>query len=285
MNKAVARTESLADTPITLNGDIRTTTHKRKSAYSAGINIEDTHKPDKIARTQQAFRFVCGRLIFAPELDSSPSVDLPSSSNAFANPTLVGQHSVGRPREPATVTDISEDKGVPAKGTTPDPREKASVADIPEDSRVPTGTTSDPKVTATVADIPEDSRVPAKGTSPDPRERSTFTDIPENSRVQRNGSIPDVPLDNTRRDTHESCGNQIHPLLDHDPPNPTTTTPQYDFLTISSDSPSATREEIDDASSSDVEIIETTPRPGIFLERLTSEQDLLVLPLLQVVTH
>ncbi|KAL3686486.1 hypothetical protein R1sor_009060 [Riccia sorocarpa] len=64
---AIAQTEPLVQTPIVINGDIRKT-KKRNSSYSARI---DTHRPDKVARTEQMFRFHRGRLQFGPELDIS----------------------------------------------------------------------------------------------------------------------------------------------------------------------------------------------------------------------
>ncbi|KAL3694365.1 hypothetical protein R1sor_008016 [Riccia sorocarpa] len=74
MNEAISRTEILADIPIVLNGDIRTTSVKRKSPYSIAISKEDTHRPDKVAKTQQAFRLVRGRLRSGLELDA-PTVE------------------------------------------------------------------------------------------------------------------------------------------------------------------------------------------------------------------
>ncbi|KAL3690081.1 hypothetical protein R1sor_016390 [Riccia sorocarpa] len=69
MNEAISKTPQLAEIPISLNGDIRTTTVKRKSSYGTGIMQNDTHRHDKVAKTQQAMKFVRGRLQFGPELD------------------------------------------------------------------------------------------------------------------------------------------------------------------------------------------------------------------------
>ncbi|KAL3700394.1 hypothetical protein R1sor_018416 [Riccia sorocarpa] len=85
---------SLQYIPIVLNGDIRTRTVKRKSAYSTGIGKNDTHRHDKVAVTQQAVRYVRGRLHFGPEIDSPPT----SPTRAFARdhlPTDAGP-STGR---------------------------------------------------------------------------------------------------------------------------------------------------------------------------------------------
>ncbi|KAL3686305.1 hypothetical protein R1sor_008879 [Riccia sorocarpa] len=70
---AISNTAELADTPIVINGEIRTTTVKRKSAYSTGIGKTDTHRHDKVARTQQTIRLVRGRLVFGAEIDSPPN--------------------------------------------------------------------------------------------------------------------------------------------------------------------------------------------------------------------
>ncbi|KAL3683469.1 hypothetical protein R1sor_001491 [Riccia sorocarpa] len=93
------------DIPIVLNGDIRTRTVKRKSAYSTWIGKNDTHKHDKVAVTQQAVRYVRGRLHFGTEIDSPPA----SPTRAFARdhlPTDVGPSTGGKhdtiPQTPRT---------------------------------------------------------------------------------------------------------------------------------------------------------------------------------------
>ncbi|KAL3700039.1 hypothetical protein R1sor_018061 [Riccia sorocarpa] len=67
-------TTTSADIPIVLNGDIRTTTVKQKLPYLIAISKEDTHRPDKVAKTQQAFRLHRGSLRFGSELDA-PAVE------------------------------------------------------------------------------------------------------------------------------------------------------------------------------------------------------------------
>ncbi|KAL3679504.1 hypothetical protein R1sor_022460 [Riccia sorocarpa] len=73
MNTAISQTSELATTPIIINGDIRTKTVKRKLAYNTGIGKNNTHRHDKVAKTQQAIRIMRGRLRFGPEIDSPPN--------------------------------------------------------------------------------------------------------------------------------------------------------------------------------------------------------------------
>ncbi|KAL3675112.1 hypothetical protein R1sor_025060 [Riccia sorocarpa] len=87
MNEAIAQTTELADTPIVINGDIRTTTVKRKSAYSTGIGKNDTHRHDKVARTQQAVRLVRELPVLRrPDESARVAVNISSDGNDEHSP-------------------------------------------------------------------------------------------------------------------------------------------------------------------------------------------------------
>ncbi|KAL3689344.1 hypothetical protein R1sor_015653 [Riccia sorocarpa] len=61
---AVRQTDPLRNIPHTLNGDINTTTYKRKGPTTSTIRSGDTHRYDRVAVTSQVTRRVKGRLQF-----------------------------------------------------------------------------------------------------------------------------------------------------------------------------------------------------------------------------
>ncbi|KAL3676854.1 hypothetical protein R1sor_026802 [Riccia sorocarpa] len=147
--------------------------------------------------------------------------------------------SIERPEQTATVADISEVR--PENPPTSPAVCQTFVA-------VPQQTTTDANISERrcVPDYPATSHAVGQ----------TFVAVPQQTTVADRSS-PDVPILNTERPTPE-------PRIvanDPDPPIPDATAEQLsEVLTLSSDSPSATAELLNDASSSDVEIIDTTPR-------------------------
>ncbi|KAL3691552.1 hypothetical protein R1sor_005203 [Riccia sorocarpa] len=125
-------------------------------------------------------------------------------------------------KETTMVADITEGMRQPGR-TSHMPQENASVLSPPE--------------TAMVANISDDSRPPGRTTN------QHMSDVYRSIATQRPCMNP--------------C-QQPQDELDQ-PPSSATTAHSSEVLTISSDSPSPIREH-DDASSSDVEILETTPR-------------------------
>ncbi|KAL3678202.1 hypothetical protein R1sor_021158 [Riccia sorocarpa] len=61
---AVRQTDPLRNIPHTVNGDINTTTYKRKGHATSTIHSGDTHRHDRVAVTSQVTRRIKGRLHF-----------------------------------------------------------------------------------------------------------------------------------------------------------------------------------------------------------------------------
>ncbi|KAL3688517.1 hypothetical protein R1sor_014826 [Riccia sorocarpa] len=81
---ALRRTEPLAGRMHTVNGDIRTVTHKRKGPVTSTVNPEDTHRHDRIAVTTPVVRRPRGRLFLDEDLRQTPASD-PNGPTYTAN--------------------------------------------------------------------------------------------------------------------------------------------------------------------------------------------------------
>ncbi|KAL3690167.1 hypothetical protein R1sor_016476 [Riccia sorocarpa] len=115
---AVRQTDPLRNIPHTVNGDINTTTYKRKGPATSTIHSGDTHRHDRVAVTSQVTRRVKGRLHF----DFTTTQSIPEDF-----------------RVPTTHT-IPEDIPDPDTHTIPEESKLPTAHTIPEDIALPTQT-------------------------------------------------------------------------------------------------------------------------------------------------
>ncbi|KAL3678724.1 hypothetical protein R1sor_021680 [Riccia sorocarpa] len=79
---------------------------KRKSPYSTGITPNDTHRHDKVARTQQAMKFVSGRIQFGPELDDPDYGAAPETGTPAGCSTPPLEHASTKTVTPAGTSKV-----------------------------------------------------------------------------------------------------------------------------------------------------------------------------------
>ncbi|KAL3690850.1 hypothetical protein R1sor_004501 [Riccia sorocarpa] len=281
MNEAISNTPLLANIPISLNGDIRTTTVKRKSPYGTGITQNDTHRHDKVAKTQQAMKFVRGRLHFGPELDdptycgAAPKKATPAGTSETIDPTCTAT--------PANVPEQMITKTADTAGTS---NGYAIPSNVPEPTTTktaePAGTSNGNTTRSNVSEQTTSRTAEPAGTS---NGNATPTTVPEPSRtVALNGNA--TPLTVPETTTAKAATHAAVSGLNVQPPSTSTlpaevagpsrrpdaslsdmhrareqTLPDTDILPSSSTQPTDSAVVlISSDESSDVEIVQIAPR-------------------------
>ncbi|KAL3697134.1 hypothetical protein R1sor_011210 [Riccia sorocarpa] len=257
------------------------------------ISQNDTHRHDKVARTQQAIRYVRGKLVFGPELDICPQ-RTPSSVPATPAGLSPGSHSTRMEGIPLDNRSQCTPSSVPATpaGLSPGSRStrmegapikihmQCTPSSVPA---TPVGLTSDSRPTrmegaplnihtqctpssvpATAAGMPQRARsqrmegippIPFHHREPADVAGTLIADRPEPRRTLEKS----IPVNNSGSALHDG-GNSKRPEIPAAPvENPNSPTAHgASVVTISTESDTAPFEQAED--SSNVEIIESMPR-------------------------
>ncbi|KAL3701458.1 hypothetical protein R1sor_019480 [Riccia sorocarpa] len=117
---AIRQTDPLRNIPHTVNGDINTTTYKRKGPATSTIRSGDTHKHDRVAVTSQVTRRVKGRLHFDFTTTHSIPEDIPvATSHTIPEdiplPTPHTPEDMALPTQASQITTISSSTDLSAE--------------------------------------------------------------------------------------------------------------------------------------------------------------------------
>ncbi|KAL3694013.1 hypothetical protein R1sor_007664 [Riccia sorocarpa] len=175
---AVRQTDPLRNIPHTVNGDINTTTYKRKGPATSTIHSGDMHRHDRVAVTSQVTRRVKGRLHF----DFTTTQSIPKDI-----------------RVPTTHT-IPEDIPDPDTHTIPEEIKLPTARTIPEDIPLPTQTSQ-------ITTLSSSTELSTELQADDALHEISQQDGPWN--------ITELSYDSELRQTQARAGQGTHPVDAH----------------------------------------------------------------------